>query len=294
MASPEAAPTGAPRPFAVEHDGLRIAGLDWGGTPRARPVVLLHPNGFCAGLYDPIARRLAAGGAFRPIGVDLRGHGDTDKPEPPGPYHYDGMAGDVIAVLDAYGFDDVDIVGGSLGGGVAIHVDRLQPGRARRLVLCEPVALAIGADAPVGAAHPMAAAALRRKVVWASREAMIHSYGSRPPLGRLAPEALAAYVAWGTDDRLDGQVELACPPPVEAAIFAGGPALAGVKAAWEHLPHLTASVAVLAGDRSFFPRERIEGVAAAAGVAPVVVEGDHFFLHEDTARGAALVEEHLG
>jgi pimeloyl-ACP methyl ester carboxylesterase len=294
MAYPEAAPPGAPRPFAVEHDGLRIAGLDWGGAPGARPVVLLHPNGFCAGLYDPIARRLAAGGGFRPIGIDLRGHGGTDKPEPPGPYRYDGMAGDVIAVLDAYGFDDVDIVGGSLGGGVAIHVDRLAPGRARRLVLCEPVALAIGPDAPVGAAHPMATAALRRKVVWASREAMIHSYGSRPPLDRLAPEALAAYVAWGADDRLDGQVELACPPPVEAAIFAGRPALQGVNAAWEHLPHLTASVAVLDGDRSFFPRERIEGVAAAAGVAPVVVDGDHFFLHEDTARGVALVEEHLG
>ena len=80
---------------------------------------------------------------FRPIGVDLRGHGATDKPEPPDPYHYEGMAGDVIAVLDHLGFDDVDIVGGSLGGGVAIHVDRTQPGRARRLVLCEPIALTV-------------------------------------------------------------------------------------------------------------------------------------------------------
>jgi pimeloyl-ACP methyl ester carboxylesterase len=294
MANPEAAPTGAPRPLAVEHDGLRIAGLDWGGAAGSRPVVLLHPNGFCAGLYDPIARRLAAGGAFHPIGVDLRGHGATDKPEPPEPYHYEGMAGDVIAVLDAFGFDEVDIVGGSLGGGVAIHVDRQQPGRARRLLLCEPIAMPIPADAPVSVAHPMAAGALRRKVVWPSREAMIHSYGSRPPLDRLAPEALAAYIAWGTVDRLDGQVELACPPPVEAAIFAGSPALRGVQAAWEHLPHLTASVAILAGMSSFVPRARVEAAAAAAGVGLVLVTGDHFFLHEDTARGVALVEEHLG
>jgi pimeloyl-ACP methyl ester carboxylesterase len=294
MAHPETAPVGAPRPFAVDHDGLRIAGLDWGGASGARPVVLLHPNGFCAGLYDPIARRLAVSGAYRPIGVDLRGHGGTDKPEPPGPYHYDGMAGDVVAVLDAFGFDEVHIVGGSLGGGVAIHVDRLQPGRARRLLLCEPIALPVGPDTPIGAAHPMAAGALRRKVVWPSREAMIHSYGSRPPLDRLAPEALAAYVAWGTDARPDGQVGLACPPPVEAAIFASPPALGGVNAAWEHLPHLTASVALLAGDRSFVPRERIEAVARAAGVPLVVVTGDHFCLHEDSARGVALIDEHLG
>jgi pimeloyl-ACP methyl ester carboxylesterase len=278
-----------PRSFTVQHDGLTIAALDWGGASGARPVVLLHPNGFCAGFFDPIARRLAAGGAFRPIGVDLRGHGGTDKPEPPDPYHYEGMAGDVLAVLDALGFDDVDIVGGSLGGGVAIHVDRRQPGRARRLLLCEPIALPATADRAPDQAHPMAVGALRRKPVWAST----HSYGSRPPMNRLAPEALAAYIEWGTVDRPDGQVELACPPAVEAAIFGSRPARLGVHAAFEHLSRLTASVAVLAGDRSFVPGERFEVVAAAAGVPLVMVTGDHFFLHEDTARGVALIEEYL-
>ena len=255
--------------------------------------MLLHPNGFCAGLFDPIARRLAAAGSFHPIGVDLRGHGGTDKPEPPDPYHYEGMAADVIAVLDAMGLDDVDIVGGSLGGGVAIHVDRRQPGRARRLVLCEPIALAATADRLPDQAHPLAVGALRRKMVWPSRDAMIHSYASRPPMNRLAPEALAAYVNWGTVDRPDGQVELACPPAVEAAIFGSPMSREGVHAAWDHLPHLTASVAVLAGERSFVAFERFEGIAAAAGVPLEVVAGDHFFLHEDTTRGAELIENHL-
>src|SRR3954454_19619346 len=113
MAVPEVAPAGAPRSFHVEHDGLRGAGLDWGGASAARPLVLLHPNGFCAGFFDPIARRLAAGGAFHPVAVDLRGHGDTGKPDPPGPYRYPGMAGDVAAVADACAFDTVDVVGNS-------------------------------------------------------------------------------------------------------------------------------------------------------------------------------------
>src|SRR5581483_8333365 len=150
MAYPQEASTGAPRSLLVAGAGLDVAVLDWAGAPGARPLVLLHPNGFCAGLFDPIARRLATGGAFRPIGVDLRGHGGTDKPAPPDPYHYEGMAADVIAVLDELGLDDVDIVGGSLGGGVAIHVDRTQPGRARRLVLCEPIALPVTAERPIG------------------------------------------------------------------------------------------------------------------------------------------------
>lgn len=294
MAYPQEASTGAPRTLAVEHDGLSIAALDWGGASGARPLLLLHPNGFCAGLFDPIARRLAAAGAFRPIGIDLRGHGGTDKPEPPEPYRYEAMAADVIAVIDALAFEDVDIVGGSLGGGVAIHVDRLHPGRARRLVLCEPIAMLItDENARVGQAHPMAVGALRRRVVWPSREAMVRSYGSRPPLDRLAPEALEAYIAWGTVDRADGTVELACPPVIEAAIFSCPPMLAGVNAAFHHLPNLTASVAMLAGDRSFVPSERFEASAAAAGVPLELVTGDHFFLHEDTARGVALIEEHL-
>jgi len=254
---------------------------------------MLHPNGFCAGLFDPIARRLADAGSFRPIGVDLRGHGGTDKPAPPDPYHYEGMAADVIAVLEAMDVGEVDIVGGSLGGGVAIHVDLTQPGRARRLLLCEPIAMSRTDDRLPEQAHPMAVGALRRKLVWPSRDAMIQSYGSRPPMNRLAPEALAAYIDWGTFDRPDGQVELACPPAVEAAIFGSSVSRAGVHAAWDHLPRLTASVAVLAGDRSFVAFERFEGVAAQAGVPLMVVTGDHFFLHEDTARGAGLIEDYL-
>ena len=293
MTDLQPAPAGVPRSFSLTHDGLRIAGLEWGGAAGARPLIMLHPNGFCAGLFDPIARRLAANGAFHPIGVDLRGHGGTDKPEPPDPYTHEGMAGDVIAVLDALGLDDVDIVGGSLGGGVAVHVDRLQPGRARRLLLCEPITMPISGDTLLGEAHPMAAAALRRKVVWPTREAMLHSYGSRPPLNQMPPEALAAYISWGTIDRTDGQVELACPPAVEAAIYSAPPARRSINAGWQHLPRLTASVAVLAGDRTSIPIERFEAIAAAASVPLVLVPGGHFFLHEDTARGAALIEEHL-
>jgi hypothetical protein len=43
-----------PRPFAVGHDGRDLAGLDPGGA--GEHLVLLHPNGLCAGLFDPLAR----------------------------------------------------------------------------------------------------------------------------------------------------------------------------------------------------------------------------------------------
>ena len=127
-------------------------------------LLLLHPNGFCAGVFHPVAARLAARGACRPIGIDLRGHGATTSlPALPDNYGYDLMAGDVVAVLDALGVGEVVLLGESLGGGVSILVDALAPGRVTRLLLCEPVAMpavAIG-DRPV-MDNPMATGARRR------------------------------------------------------------------------------------------------------------------------------------
>ncbi|MGH8999626.1 MAG: alpha/beta fold hydrolase [Acidimicrobiia bacterium] len=279
-----------PETVLAQHDGVRIAALDWGG--RGTPLLMLHPNGLCAGLYDPIARALAAEGGFRPVGVDIRGHGASDKPMPPDPYSYEVMAGDVAAVLDLLGLDEVVAVGGSLGGGVAIHLDRLQPGRLRRMLLCE--AIAAPAAERLGEKNPMVAAALRRRVVWPSRDDMVASYAARPPLGELAPEALRAYVEWGTTVREDGTLALACPPAVEAAIFGSPVTVPGVARAWDHLPHLSAPAMILAGTDSALSRPMVEAQAAHAGVPFGLVSGGHFFLHEDTRRGAELIRTHLG
>jgi pimeloyl-ACP methyl ester carboxylesterase len=88
-----------PTQVAVERDGLRIAALDWGG--QGPPQLLLHPNGLCAGLFDPLAVRLRD--TFRPVGVDLRGHGGTDAPKTREGFAFEDMAADVLAVLDHLG-----------------------------------------------------------------------------------------------------------------------------------------------------------------------------------------------
>ena len=53
-------------------------------------------------------------------------------------------AGDVVAVLDALGLEEVVLLGESLGGGTGILVDRLRPGLVRRLLLCEAIAMRAG------------------------------------------------------------------------------------------------------------------------------------------------------
>jgi pimeloyl-ACP methyl ester carboxylesterase len=278
-----------PQLSTVEHDGRTIGALDWGGD--GPPLVLLHPNGFCAGVFDPLARIVRRD--YRTIGIDLRGHGTSDAPKTYEDCGFVAAAGDVVAMLDSLGLDEVLVLGESLGGGTGILVDRLRPGLVRRLLLCEPIAMAaVGGLAGAGENH-MAAAARRRRTVWPDRATVRESYGRRPPLNVLESAALDGYVRWGFRDRPDGQVELSCPPEVEAWFFECGTRADGAPAAFEHLASLTAGVTIVSADGTDLPAAMFAAQAARAGVELLTVHGTHFFVQEDSERAAALVREHL-
>lgn len=290
-------PASDPTPVVVERDGLRIAALDWGGD--GEPLLLLHPNGFCAGFFDPLARRLLD--TFRPIGVDLRAHGGTDTPpDASEDYAFDRMAADVVAVLEHLEIDGFSALGESLGGGVATMVDAALPGAMRRVMLCEAIAfdpIAFGLQRPLAGTKTggnfMADAARKRRSVWPDRATVRESYGGRAPLDVLAPEALDAYVRWGFVDRPDGKIELACAPEDEATLFEVTSGPAGAPAAFGHLASLSAKAVVLHGTASDLPQDWFRRQAEQAHAPVVVVDGGHFFLQESTERGEALVREHL-
>ena len=115
-------------------DGLRIVYYEWGdgGGP---PVVLQH--GFIANalsnweLTGIVGALLAAG--RRVIALDARGHGASDKPYDSAFYGEQKMADDVSSLLDLVGSDQVDLVGYSMGGVIALIV-AVNDARIRRLV----------------------------------------------------------------------------------------------------------------------------------------------------------------
>jgi 3-oxoadipate enol-lactonase len=67
------------------------------------------------------------------VTVDLRGFGET--PNASGPFSH---VEDVREVLDARGIEQAAMVGGSLGGRVALELTLAHPERVDRLVLCPP------------------------------------------------------------------------------------------------------------------------------------------------------------
>jgi pimeloyl-ACP methyl ester carboxylesterase len=279
-----------PRALSVPHDGLAIAALDWGGN--GPPLLLQHPNGFCAGLFDPLAQELRRD--HRVIAVDVRGHGASDTPSDLAACTFVNAARDVLAVLDALGLEQVVALGQSLGGGAVVILDALRPGIVRKALLCEAIAFEVAPHGR-GGPNPLAEGARRRRRVWPDRATVIESYGGRPPLDRLEPDVLAAYVRWGFRDLPDGAIELSCRPEVEARFFEAAAEPDGAPFAFAHLPALEARVpvTVVSSEDTNLPHEMFVEHARRTGGAHHTVEGTHFFVQEDTAAAAALVRAHL-
>jgi 3-oxoadipate enol-lactonase len=127
-----------PRPGAP----VRLA-ASMEGTPGAPVLVLGNSIGTTRAVWDPQAAALRA--HFRLLRFEYRGHGRS--PAPGGPYSIGDLAGDVLALLDAYGVERALYCGISLGGmvGMWLAVARAGADRRARAVLHVGV-LAAGLD----------------------------------------------------------------------------------------------------------------------------------------------------
>ncbi len=96
-----------------------------------RPLILLHGGLGSGEMFEPVLPQLTQ--HHQVITVDLQGHGrtaDIDRP-------LDAvlMAGDIAALIDHLELARPDVVGYSLGGGVAFHTAAKYPAKVRRLVM---------------------------------------------------------------------------------------------------------------------------------------------------------------
>ena len=99
-----------------------------------RPLILLHGGLGSGEMFGPVLGLLAE--RHKVIAVDLQGHGrtaDIDRP-----IDIKLMADDIAALIDHLGLDRPDIVGYSLGGGVAFQAAAKYPAKVGRLVVVSP------------------------------------------------------------------------------------------------------------------------------------------------------------
>ena len=96
-----------------------------------RPLILLHGGLGSGEMFGPVLPLLAE--RHQVVAVDLQGHGRTADIDRPIDVRL--MAGDIGALIDHLRLATPDVVGYSLGGGVALHTAAKYPAKVRRLVM---------------------------------------------------------------------------------------------------------------------------------------------------------------
>ncbi len=240
--------------------GVRIALHDLGGpknNTRAPVLLFAHATGFHGRVFGPLASYL--NDQFRCVALDLRGHGASELPPGAG-LAWSGMADDIVAALgsDRLPIGPLHGIGHSMGGAALVLAAARRPDVFRSLWLYEPVIVPTEDGLPDGD-NTMSEGAARRRERFDSLERAYQNYRSKPPLDRLHPDALRAYVAGGFSSDPDGSVTLRCRPSIEAEVFRH----AATSGAWGNVAAVEIPVAVVVG--------RPEGVGPGA-FAPVIAD----------------------
>jgi lipase len=105
----------------------------WRSGTGPDPAICLHGITAQHRAFNALARCLAPSRSL--VGVDLRGRGDSEKPD--SGYGLEAHARDVIHVLDHLELEDAVIVGHSMGAFAALETALSYPDRVRALVLLD-------------------------------------------------------------------------------------------------------------------------------------------------------------
>jgi lipase len=181
--------------------------------PGLNPAILLcHATGFHAHCWDAVTDHL---GPQRCISVDLRGHGQSTKPDPP--ISWRDFGNDVANLARQLELKDAIAVGHSMGGHSITLAAALAPEAFSHLLLIDPVimpeAFYIG---PITEPH----FARRRRNRWSSWQEMLERFRGRPPFDRWDEQVLHDYCEYALVPAPDGDgFVLACPPEIEGSIY---------------------------------------------------------------------------
>jgi pimeloyl-ACP methyl ester carboxylesterase len=114
----------------IAGDGVSLAVFDEGAGP---PVLLLHGFPDSSHVWRHQVPALVAAG-MRALAPDLRGFGESDRPEGVEEYGVMRSVADVLALLDGLGIERARLVAHDFGAAVAWVLAALHPDRVERLV----------------------------------------------------------------------------------------------------------------------------------------------------------------
>jgi pimeloyl-ACP methyl ester carboxylesterase len=213
----------------LAHEGGQFSYLEW---DRTRPALhFAHANGFNCEVYRALLSPLSQ---FQVFASDMRGHGHTTLPAPPGmPDKWSVFGHDLNAFLGLVHPGPLILAGHSMGAIASLLVAAQHPERVRALVLVEPVLIPsidyftgrLRRFAGLKPIQPnLADRAERRREIFASFDETFFAYRGRGAFQTWPEETLRDYLRGGLLPTGNGtEVRLACAPSWEAENFRASP-----------------------------------------------------------------------
>jgi pimeloyl-ACP methyl ester carboxylesterase len=196
--------TATPQLFSVPVDGGELNVAKWGD----RGPVVYAAHGITANylMWQPVADLLA--GDVQIIAPDLRGRGDSGKL--PGPFGMASHVKDAVATLDHLHIDRAMVVGGSMGGYVAVLLAAQHPDRVTSVGLCDGgVALPVpdGIDPDEMLKATLGPTMERLDMTFDSLDDYVAFWHKHPALDEDWNDAIEAYVVYDYETTPDGKIK---------------------------------------------------------------------------------------
>lgn len=244
-----------------------------GGEPS---IVMLHATGFFPWIWNPIARKLA--GTHRVVAPYFCDHREFDPEK--GGLDWMLLAEDLNQFCSRLNINAPILVGHSMGATVATFAESAFHLGAAGMFLIEPIFFPeqyYRAEAAV-ADNPLAWKSLRRRNHWDTVAEVKAYLKTKPLFAKWQEDFLDLYIEHGIVQKNTSGLELACPPPREAALFMGGMS----RDPWPHLPQVECPVLIIEGGesgnrryidleaaRSVFPNARRRLIPGAGHLVPM-------------------------
>lgn len=112
-------------------NGIKLSYREWPG--KKGPLICIHSLAGHKGTLDPVARRLSP--EYHLYALDLRGRGDSDKPQEG--YGFSYHVSDILAFAEEKGFETFGIIGHSFGATVGVYLASIRPLQVQCLVMID-------------------------------------------------------------------------------------------------------------------------------------------------------------
>ena len=126
-------PTDFSKPTLISANGVKLEVFEAGRENAGKPIVLCHGWPEHAFSWRHQMPALAAAG-FHVIVPNQRGYGNSSRPIEVSDYDIEHLTGDLVALLDHYGYDDATFVGHDWGAAVVWNLTLLHPGRVNKVI----------------------------------------------------------------------------------------------------------------------------------------------------------------